>query len=182
MRIILYTGKGGVGKTSVAAATAVRAAEMGYRTIVMSTDPAMWLMLENLDERRERELLRPFLLPYPVGLYVAGLGPLTSSDVYADSTVWAMFERDLYHSPRVVWGRDVNLLLAALARRGNAAAVDSIRTAVERSGFQHAELWSYRIEGGLRPQRYGTGSDVQLWSLTDLAVQFLVARLAPSER
>lgn len=40
MRTILYTGKGGVGKTSVAAATAVRAAELGYRTVVMSTDPA----------------------------------------------------------------------------------------------------------------------------------------------
>ena len=40
MRIILYTGKGGVGKTSVAAATALRAAQMGYRTIVLSTDPA----------------------------------------------------------------------------------------------------------------------------------------------
>ena len=40
MRIILYTGKGGVGKTSVAAATALRAAQMGYKTVVMSTDPA----------------------------------------------------------------------------------------------------------------------------------------------
>ena len=40
MRIILYTGKGGVGKTSVAAASAVLAAEQGYRTIVVSTDPA----------------------------------------------------------------------------------------------------------------------------------------------
>ena len=40
MRIILYTGKGGVGKTTVAAATALRAAEMGYRTIVFSTDIA----------------------------------------------------------------------------------------------------------------------------------------------
>ncbi len=40
MRIILYTGKGGVGKTSVAAATAVRCAELGYRTIVLSTDAA----------------------------------------------------------------------------------------------------------------------------------------------
>ncbi|NND03218.1 MAG: ArsA family ATPase [Acidimicrobiia bacterium] len=40
MRILLVTGKGGVGKTTVAAATAVRAAEMGYRTLVTSTDPA----------------------------------------------------------------------------------------------------------------------------------------------
>jgi len=40
MRIILYTGKGGVGKTSVAAATALRSAGLGYRTIVISTDAA----------------------------------------------------------------------------------------------------------------------------------------------
>lgn len=40
MRIILYTGKGGVGKTSVAAATAVRASSLGHRTLVMSTDAA----------------------------------------------------------------------------------------------------------------------------------------------
>jgi len=39
-RILLYTGKGGVGKTSVAAATALACARRGYRTIVMSTDIA----------------------------------------------------------------------------------------------------------------------------------------------
>jgi arsenite-transporting ATPase len=40
MRVLLFTGKGGVGKTTVAAATAVRAAKAGQRTLVMSTDPA----------------------------------------------------------------------------------------------------------------------------------------------
>jgi arsenite-transporting ATPase len=39
-RTILYTGKGGVGKTSVAAATARRCAAAGARTLVISTDPA----------------------------------------------------------------------------------------------------------------------------------------------
>src|SRR5678815_5459635 len=39
-RIILYTGKGGVGKTSVAAATARRCAAAGLQTLVLSTDPA----------------------------------------------------------------------------------------------------------------------------------------------
>ncbi|MFQ5916793.1 MAG: ArsA family ATPase [Candidatus Binatia bacterium] len=39
-RIILYTGKGGVGKTTVAAATAFWCARLGHRTLVMSTDPA----------------------------------------------------------------------------------------------------------------------------------------------
>ncbi|HXW61745.1 MAG TPA: TRC40/GET3/ArsA family transport-energizing ATPase [Candidatus Acidoferrales bacterium] len=40
MRILLFTGKGGVGKTSLAAATGVRLAELNHRTLVMSIDPA----------------------------------------------------------------------------------------------------------------------------------------------
>ncbi len=40
MRIVLMTGKGGVGKTTVAAATALHAADIGLRVLVMSTDPA----------------------------------------------------------------------------------------------------------------------------------------------
>jgi len=40
MRIILVTGKGGVGKTTVSAATALKSADLGYSTLVMSTDPA----------------------------------------------------------------------------------------------------------------------------------------------
>ncbi len=49
-RTILYTGKGGVGKTSVAAATARRCAAAGQRTIVLSTDPAHSLA-ESLETR-----------------------------------------------------------------------------------------------------------------------------------
>jgi arsenite-transporting ATPase len=40
MRVLLITGKGGVGKTTVSAGTALRSADLGYRTLVMSTDPA----------------------------------------------------------------------------------------------------------------------------------------------
>ena len=40
MRVLLFTGKGGVGKTTTAAATALRCADAGLRTIVLSTDPA----------------------------------------------------------------------------------------------------------------------------------------------
>ncbi|MBN1313102.1 MAG: ArsA family ATPase [Anaerolineae bacterium] len=40
MRIIVYTSKGGVGKTSIAAATALRCADLGYRSLVVSTDTA----------------------------------------------------------------------------------------------------------------------------------------------
>jgi arsenite/tail-anchored protein-transporting ATPase len=50
-RTILYTGKGGVGKTSVAAATARRCADAGLRTVVLSTDPA-----HSLSDSLEAEL------------------------------------------------------------------------------------------------------------------------------
>jgi arsenite-transporting ATPase len=40
LRILLFSGKGGVGKTSVAAATGLQLAKLGYRTLVMSVDPA----------------------------------------------------------------------------------------------------------------------------------------------
>jgi arsenite-transporting ATPase len=40
MRILLFSGKGGVGKTSLSAATGVQLARLGYRTLVMSVDPA----------------------------------------------------------------------------------------------------------------------------------------------
>lgn len=39
-RVLLFTGKGGVGKTTIAAATALRAAELGHRVLIMSSDPA----------------------------------------------------------------------------------------------------------------------------------------------
>jgi len=39
-RVLLFTGKGGVGKTTTAAATALRCAEAGHRTVILSTDPA----------------------------------------------------------------------------------------------------------------------------------------------
>ncbi len=61
MRIILYTGKGGVDKTSIAAATGLKLAELGYKTIVLSLDAAHSLsdafdkekqLMRNEDEKR----------------------------------------------------------------------------------------------------------------------------------
>ena len=43
MRILLFTGKGGVGKSTVAAGTAALAAGRGLRSLVLSTDPAQSL-------------------------------------------------------------------------------------------------------------------------------------------
>jgi hypothetical protein len=168
---------------------------------VVNTDPATDLFLGATAGASDtaRNEVGPFLRPYPAGLFVPGLGPLVANDAYAPPAVWRIFDGDAYHSPRVVWGREVNLLLLGLADR-IAASYDSAgrlrdparepavralgealrRTlaAVGASGVEHNELWSYRIERGrLLPTRYGTSSDVQLWSCTDLAVQFALSRL-----
>ena len=62
MRVILMTGKGGVGKTSVAAATGLRCAELGYKTLVLSTDPAHSLADSfDIELSHEARLVRPNL-------------------------------------------------------------------------------------------------------------------------
>ena len=151
--------------------------------------------------------VRLFVRPYPVGLLVGAVGPVVANDAYAPAAVWDAFVRDPYHGPRVVWGREVNLFLLGVANRLGApvtagdppngtvaageratavstaydaelrAAVQRIRAAAEASGF-HSELWSYDVTGGrVMPARYGTSGDVQLWSTTDLVVQFELSRL-----
>jgi len=165
--------------------------ENGRPIPIVNTDPAMLLLLEPLGRDRTLELVSPIMRPHPWGLFVDDLGPLVANDAYASRDVWERFRQDPYHSPTVVWGRDVNALLAGLAKQIAAApsrsgadvaplrdALQRTVTAVDRSGLRHAELWSYRIENGrLLPVRYGTSSDVQLWSLTDLAVQFWLDRI-----
>src|SRR6184192_1455301 len=159
---------------------------------IVNTDPAMALLLDSLGTDRTLELVGPMLQPYPVGLFVDDLGPVVANDANAARDVWEAFRRDAYHSPTVVWGRDVNALLAGLARQlppGDVGAQhaaplqDALRRisdAVDRSGLRHAELWSDTIENGrLVPSRYGSSSDVQLWSLTDLAVQYLLNHPRP---
>jgi len=159
---------------------------------IVNTDPAMLLLVDSLGPDRTLELIGPIMLPYPWGLFVDGLGPVVANDAYATRDVWEAFRRDRYHSTTVVWGRDVNALLAGLARQLPAGdvgaqhaaplgdAVHRITDAVDHSGLRHAELWSYAIENGrLVPSRYGTSSDVQLWSLTDLAVQYLLNHPIP---
>ena len=156
---------------------------------VANTDPSMALFLQDLTPERVRRDLDVFTRPYPVGLFVSNLGPVVANDAYATPRIWEAFRKDLYHSPRVVWGREVNLLLLALARQradssqaSNAVLLDDAlrrtEAAVEASGLSHNELWSYRIvNGALTPVRYGSSSDIQLWNLTNLAVQFRMARL-----
>jgi hypothetical protein len=175
------------------------------RTIgVANTDPATALFLGDAEdpataaaiENRDVTLrdVRLFARPYPAGLFVDRIGPVVANDAYASSAVWSAFAKDPYHGPRVVWGREVNLFLLGVAgriRRAEAAggaqnagyvtelraALEKVRTAVEQSGF-HTELWSYGFERGqLGAMRYGSGADIQLWSTTDLAVQYELARM-----
>jgi len=92
MRILLYTGKGGVGKTSMSAATALRCSELGYRTIVVSTDPAHSLG-DSFDQRIGPEPLE--------------LAP----------NLWAQ-EINLLHQMQRHWGRVQTYLSAIFAWRG----------------------------------------------------------------
>ncbi len=160
---------------------------------IVNTDAATLLLLESLDPARAQALVDPIMRPYPIGLFADNLGPVVANDAYAAPAIWESFRRDAYHAPTVVWGREVNVLLAGLALqlRGSDGAAHQtaplldtalrrIGEAVDRSGLRHAELWSYNIENGrLVPSRYGTSSDVQLWSLTDLAVQYLLNHPIP---
>ncbi|MFQ5570735.1 MAG: ArsA family ATPase [Rhodothermales bacterium] len=91
-RILLFTGKGGVGKTTCAAATAMHAAEKGYKTLVLSSDPAHSLA-DALDRR---------------------LGPEPDEvlpNLYAQ-------EVDLYYSMKKYWGHMRELLLLAFKWQG----------------------------------------------------------------
>jgi hypothetical protein len=172
---------------------------------VVNTDPATWLFLEHgvdsTDAMRDRAIrdVRALMREYPVGLFVNGLGTIVANDAYAPPTVWEAFRRDTYHSPRVVWGREMNLIMLGLAKQISAAVEtsgrprtaglapyvlelrDALRAttrAVEASGLEHNELWSYEISNGrLVPIRYGASTDIQLWNVTTLAVQFVLSRL-----
>ena len=164
----------------------------GNPIAVANTDPATRLFLLNdASDTLHKDVLRDvrlFVRPYPVGLFIDRVGPVVANDAYAPPSIWPQFERDRYHGPRVVWGREVNLFLLGvmnqLAPARDSAfaselrrALDRVRSAVEASGF-HSELWSYEVRGArVEPVRYSTGSDVQLWSTTDLAVQFALSRL-----
>ena len=86
MRIILYTGKGGVGKTSIAAATALKSARGGLKTLVVSTDAA-----HSLGDSFDRKLS-----PEPVEI---------------EKNLWAQ-EIDAIHEVEQGWGKVQQYLTA----------------------------------------------------------------------
>jgi len=77
-RHLFFTGKGGVGKTSVACASAIALAESGRRVLLVSTDPA-----SNLDEMLGLALHdAPRLVPDVPGLYAMNIDPEAAADAY----------------------------------------------------------------------------------------------------
>ena len=96
MRIILYLGKGGVGKTTVSAATAVRSARLGKRTLVVSTDLAHSLA----------DCLRV---------------PLTSEPQELETNLWAQ-EVNALDEMRRGWGKLQDSMSKVLRKQG----IDSV--------------------------------------------------------
>jgi arsenite/tail-anchored protein-transporting ATPase len=75
---LFFTGKGGVGKTSLACATAVGLADRGLRVLIVSTDPA-----SNLDEMLEVTLTdRPTPVPAVTGLSAMNIDPEAAAESY----------------------------------------------------------------------------------------------------
>jgi arsenite-transporting ATPase len=82
-RHLIFTGKGGVGKTSVACATAVCLADAGRRVLLVSTDPA-----SNLDEVLGTKLgTRPTAIPGAPGLSALNLDPEAAARAYRERVV-----------------------------------------------------------------------------------------------
>jgi arsenite-transporting ATPase len=82
-KFLFFEGKGGVGKTSLAAATAVGSADAGERILIVSTDPA-----SNLQDVFERPIgMRPTPIKGVKGLDAVNLDPLKAAQEYRDSVV-----------------------------------------------------------------------------------------------
>lgn len=160
MRILLYTGKGGVGKTSVSAATALRCAELGYRTVVLSTDPAHSLG-DSFDRRIGNELT-----------------PLAPN-------LWGQ-EIDLLHQMDKYWGRVQDYLNVLFAWRGMDSLVAE-ETSVLPGMEELASLMqiTHLAESGeydvIVIDAAPTGSTLQLLSFPEMA-RWYIEKIFPFQR
>jgi arsenite-transporting ATPase len=160
MRILLYTGKGGVGKTSVSAASALRCAELGYRTAVLSTDPAHSLG-DSFETRIGSELME--------------LAP----------NLWGQ-EIDLLNQMDQYWGRVQSYLNALFAWQGMEGLVAE-ETAVLPGMEELASLMqiTYLADSGefdvIIIDAAPTGSTLQLLSFPDMA-RWYIEKIFPFQR
>lgn len=160
MRILLYTGKGGVGKTSMSAATALRCARLGYRTAVLSVDPAHSLG-DSFDTR--------------IGSNLIELAP----------NLWGQ-EIDLLSQMDQYWGNVQGYLNALFAWRGMEGVVAE-ETAVLPGMEELASLLQITAlaDGGqydvIIIDAAPTGSTLQLLSFPDMA-RWYIEKIFPFQR
>jgi len=124
-RILLFTGKGGVGKTTCAAATAQRAAERGKRTLILSSDPA-----HSLADALDREL-----------------GPEAQE---VSDCLFAQ-EVDLYYSMKKYWGHMRELMLTVFRWQGIDQIAAEEMAALPGMNEGSVLLW---LEQALREEDY----------------------------
>lgn len=160
MRILFYTGKGGVGKTSVAAATALRCAQRGYRTIVLSTDAA-----HSLGDSLGVELRAEPILVHP--------------------NLWAQ-EINALHELEESWGQVSKYLSELLAWQGVETIAQGELSVIPGT----EELFSLlQIKRHFDEQKYDvlvvdaapTGETLRLLSLPDI-MRWWISRLFPIAR
>jgi len=129
MRILLFSGKGGVGKTSVAAATGLQLAKLGLRTLVMSVDPA-----HSLADAFDFE---------------ASLFQGKTSDPYVVNDHLSIHEVNIQHEIKRYW-REISTYIISILRTTGVSGIEAEELAIlpgmeELSAMMYVN--QYRREG-----------------------------------
>ncbi len=159
-RILLFTGKGGVGKTTCAAATAQRAAQNGKKTLILSSDPA-----HSLADALDREL-GPEAQEVQEGLFAQ--------------------EVDLYYSMKKYWGNMRELMLTVFRWQGVDQIAAEEMAALPGMNEGSVLLW---LEQALREEDYDlivvdsapTGETLTLLTLPQVT-QWWLAKAFPFQK
>lgn len=160
MRIILFTGKGGVGKTTTAAATALKISQQGLKTLVVSTDPA-----HSLSDALNTEL--------------------EAEPVQIAENLWGQ-EFDVYYSMKKYWDNMRQLMLALFKFKGMKKVVAEELSVLPGMEEGAAFLW---IEKYYREKAYDvliidsapTGETLTLLSLPQVMKSWLT-RAFPGQK